>query len=256
MPVNASSSARSQALGGDRDVDERTASATVDSSASKLKAAAAGVALVQPGAVVGLGSGSTAELAVELLGQRVRQGLRVTGVASSERTALLARRAGIALVELNDVSQIDITLDGADEIELTTFNMIKGRGGALLREKLVALASVREVILVDETKVVPVLGVRAPVPVEVVRFAWRWTARALGEMGAVVTPRESAQGLMLTDGDNAILDCAFGALADAPRLAATIKGLPGVVEHGLFIGLARDVLVAGSHGVATHTRDG
>lgn len=233
-------------------MDKQTGPARVEATASKLRAAAAGVALIQPGVVVGLGSGSTAELAVELLGQRVRSGLRVTGVASSERTARLARGAGIALVELNDVSQVDITLDGADEIELATFNMIKGRGGALLREKLVALASVREVILVDETKVVTILGAGAPVPVEVVRFAWRWTARALEGLGAAVTPRADANGLFLTDGGNTILDCAFGAIADAPRLATAIKELPGVVEHGLFIGLARQVLVAGSQGVATH----
>lgn len=222
--------------------------------ARKRQAAARGVSLVKAGATVGLGSGSTAEIAVELLGERVREGLRIRGVPTSARTERFARGAGISIVTLNDVDAIDITLDGADEIDLSTFFIIKGRGGALLREKLVATASQREVILVDESKVVGALGAGAPVPVEVVLFGWRRTVAALERLGARVTPRSTGDGLLVTDGGNAILDCAFGPILDAPRLAGDIKSIPGVVEHGLFIGLAHLAIVAGPGGVVTHSR--
>lgn len=221
-----------------------------------LKVAAARVAVraVESGMLVGLGSGSTAELAVQELGKRVATGLRVTGVATSRRTERLARELAIPLVDLDAVERLDITLDGADEIELATFALIKGRGGALLREKLVASATTREIIVADASKVVPRLGTRCPVPVEVVTFGWRHTARVIERLGAVVTPREVPGDFYVTDGGNFILDCAFGPLADPAALAATLKALPGVVEHGLFIDLAHTVLIAGLDGVTRYER--
>ena len=219
--------------------------------ADALKAAAAryGAGLVESGMVVGLGSGSTAELAVRELGARLQEGLRLTGVATSRRTERLAREVGIPLVDLDAVERLDLAIDGADEVELASFALIKGRGGALLREKLVAVASARLVIIADASKVVPRLGTRYAVPVEVVTFGWRHTAHALERLGARVAPREVPGDFYVTDGGNFILDCAFGPLPDAPALAATLKALTGVVEHGLFIGLAHTIVVAGPDGV-------
>lgn len=222
--------------------------------AQKAAAARDAAGLVEQGMTVGLGSGSTAELAVDGLGARVAAGLRFTGVATSRRTEELARAADIPVVDLNEVEHIDLTIDGADEIDLRSFALIKGRGGALLREKLVALATARQVIIADASKLSPQLGMRHAVPVEVVPFGWRHTARALAGLGADPVPRVGTgpAGLYLTDGGNVILDCAFGALDDPPALAAALKALPGVVEHGLFIGLAHTIIVAGPDGVSKY----
>ncbi len=217
--------------------------------AEKAAAARHAVGLVQPGMTVGLGSGSTAEIAVGALGERVAAGLRIVGVATSRRTERLAHDLGIPLADLSVVERLDITIDGADEIDLETFALIKGRGGALLREKLVAVATAREVIIADSSKVVPRLGARYAVPVEVVPFGWRHTARALGRLGARVVPREVPGDFYVTDGGNFILDCAFDPIPDPPALAADLKALPGVVEHGLFIGLAHTLVIAGPDGV-------
>jgi ribose 5-phosphate isomerase A len=217
--------------------------------AQKGAAARHAAGLIEPGMVVGLGSGTTAELAVQEIGRRVAAGLRLTGVATSRRTERLARDLGIPLADLDAVDHLDLTIDGADEIALDTFALIKGRGGALLREKIVAVASRREVIIADASKVVPSLGTRHPVPVEVVPFGWRHTGRALERLGARVTPREVPGDFYVTDGGNFILDCAFGPLADPAALAAQLKALPGVVEHGLFIGLAHVIVVADENGV-------
>lgn len=227
---------------------------TAPQEAQKVAAARVAVREVESGMLVGLGSGSTAELAVWELGQRVAAGLRVTGVATSRRTERLARELAIPLVDLDAVERLDITIDGADEIELATLALIKGRGGALLREKLVASVTAREIIVADASKVVPRLGTRAPVPVEVVTFGWRHIARAIERLGAVVAPREVPGDFYVTDGGNFILDCAFGPLDDPAALAATLKALPGVVEHGLFIGLAHTVLIAGPDGVTSYAR--
>src|SRR5436190_3026249 len=175
-----------------------------DIDAQKLAAARHAAAFVEPGMVVGLGSGSTAEYAVRELGARVASGLRLTGVATSRRTERLARELGIPLVDLDAVEALDLTIDGADEIELASFAIVKGRGGALLREKLVATASKREVIIADASKVVPRLGTRYAVPVEVVTFGWRHTARALERLGARVAPREVPGDFYVTDGGNFI----------------------------------------------------
>lgn len=223
-----------------------------DADAQKLAAARRAVALVEDGMSVGLGSGSTAELAVRELGERVAAGLRITGVATSRRTEDLARGYGIALTDLNAVERLDLTIDGADEAVIESFALLKGRGGALLREKLVATVTARVAIIADASKVVPQLGTRYAVPVEVVPFGWRHTARAIERLGARTAPRQVAGDCYVTDGGNLILDCAFGPIPDPPALAAALKALPGVIEHGLFIGLAHTLIVAGPKGVEQH----
>lgn len=216
--------------------------------AQKEAAARAAVDLITDGMTVGLGTGSTAAYAVQALGERVATGLRVTSVATSRQTDAQARALGIALAELNDVEHIDLTIDGADEIDLASLNVIKGRGGALLREKLVACATTREIIVADGTKVSQ-SGLSQIVPVEVIPFGEQHTARALSQLGARPMLRQAGGGPFVTDSGNHIFDCDFGPLADPPALAAAIKALPGVVEHGLFIGLVHLVIIAGPDGV-------
>ena len=217
----------------------------------KRDSAEAAVALVEEGSVVGLGSGSTAYIAVGLIGERVRQGLRITAIATSEETARQARSLGIPLTTLDECGRIDLTIDGADEVERATLNLIKGRGGALLREKIVAAASRQLIIIVDERKLVERLGVRDPVPVEVVPFGWKTTAGRLRNLGAQPELRTSGGEPFLTDGGHYILDCTFGPIASPGRLAEQLDATVGVVEHGLFLGVASRVVVAGGGGVRT-----
>ena len=200
---------------------------------SKSAAAEAAASLVEDGMVVGLGSGSTASLAVAAIGRRVRAGLRITGIPTSEKTAAQARALGIPLATLEECERIHLTIDGADEVERTTLNLIKGLGGALLREKIVAGATERFVVVVDERKLVDRLGTRGPVPVEVVPFGWKCTAARLRERGAGVAPRLLEDGkLFLSDGGHYILDCTFGPIASPARLAQELDGTIGVV-HGV-----------------------
>ena len=220
----------------------------------KLVAAERAAELVQDGMVLGLGTGRTAALFVAAIGRRVQGGLRVIGVATSQATEQQARQLGIPLSTLDEQSHLDLTVDGADEIELTSFNLIKGAGGALLREKLIATASAREVIVADETKLVRRLGERSPVPVEVVPFGWRRTAARLEQFGCPVSRRELEGGPFLTDEGHYILDCRFGPIADPPALAARLKSLIGVVEHGLFIDLAQAAIVGTPQGVQVYQR--
>ena len=226
-------------------------SADSDRDALKRAAAEAAVELVQDGMVVGLGTGSTATFAVEALGRRHRQGLRFVGIPTSERTAAQAKAAGIPLSSFAEHRQIDLTIDGADEVERGTLNLVKGLGGALLREKIVASASRQLVIIVDAAKLVDRLGTHAPVPVEVVSFGMDVVRSALEVFAAEVRPRLSpAGGLFITDGGNHILDCRFaGPIADPARLEDRIRRIVGVVESGLFIGRAAPVFVADSRGV-------
>ena len=211
----------------------------------KLAVTRAAAALVEDGMVVGLGSGSTASLAVSAIGERVAQGLRIQAIATSQATAELARRAGIPLSTLDEHDRIDLTIDGADEVDRGTLDLIKGRGGALLREKIVASASQRLVIVVDETKLTDHLcSGGQPVPVEVETFGWRGTARRLSEMGAVCTLRLTAEGqAFVTDGGHFILDSRFARFDSARELARLLDGIVGVVEHGLFIGMTSEVIV-------------
>jgi ribose 5-phosphate isomerase A len=219
--------------------------------ALKRAAAEAAVELVQDDMVVGLGTGSTAAFAVEALARRHRQGLRFVGIPTSERTAAQARAAGIPLSSFAEHRQIDLTIDGADEVERGTLNLIKGLGGALLREKIVASASRQLAIIVDGAKLVDRLGTHAPVPVEVVAFGMEVVRSALEVFAAEVRPRLSSAGNpFVTDGGNHILDCRFaGPIADPARLEDRIRRVVGVVESGLFIGRADPVFVADEQGV-------
>jgi ribose 5-phosphate isomerase A len=218
--------------------------------AEKIEAAEKSLQLVKTGMVVGLGSGSTAAEMVRLLGARVRDGLQIRGVPSSEATAALAREVGVPLVGLEDVDALDVTIDGADEVD-PRLDLIKGGGGALLREKIVAVASRRNVIVVDEGKLVERLGVRFALPVEVVRFGWRGAAAFLEELGAAADLRRHRDGRpYVTDEGHHIVDCRFpGGIADAAALDRAIRSRPGVVETGLFLGLATLVIVARRTGV-------
>ncbi len=224
----------------------------------KRQAAGRAVEFVEPGMVVGLGHGSTAIWAVRRIAALLGEGrlMGVLGVPCSRQVEEEARALGIPLTTLDEHPVVDLTIDGADEVD-PQLDLIKGGGGALLREKLVAQASRRLVIVVDESKLSPRLGTRWPVPVEVVPFGWRTQAAFLESLGGRPALRRTGEGTpFVTDHGNLILDCAFGPIADPPRLAAQMKGRTGIVEHGLFLGLATDVIVAGATGVRHLERKG
>jgi ribose 5-phosphate isomerase A len=209
----------------------------------KEAAARASLRFVKDGNVVGLGTGSTAAHVVRLLGERVQAGLKIRGIPTSVHTAELATSLGIPLTTLDEFQEIDVTIDGADEVD-PQLQLIKGGGGALLREKIVASASQKFVVIADSTKQVATLG-KFPVPVEVIKFAEGLVARKIGALGAAVTVRKDASGKsFVTDEDNHILDCEFRKIADPPALASALGSIPGVVEHGLFIGMASVALIA------------
>ncbi len=216
-----------------------------DSEPAKRAAARAAADLVESGMILGLGSGTTASLVVERLGERVREeGLRVSGVATSLATAELARRCGVPMVDLDDVPALDLDIDGADEVD-PRFRMIKGRGGALLREKIVATASRRRVIVITPEKRVDPLGQRVPVPVEVSAFGWTHTERSLRDLGATTMLRRQPDGTpMTTDEGHRIIDCRFGPIDDPEALNHRLRRVPGVFETGLFLNLC-DLLVIG-----------
>jgi ribose 5-phosphate isomerase A len=218
-----------------------------------LKEQAAGQALtyLQSCMVVGLGYGSTAILAVRGLAERLARGelADIQAIPCSRATEAEARRLGIPLTTLEDHPVIDLTLDGADEVD-PTLNLIKGGGGALLREKIVAQASRREIIMVDESKLSPAVGTRWAVPVEVIPFGWRTQVAYLESLGAQVRLRRIAGDVpFTTDQDNYILDSNFGPIHDPASLAARMDARTGIVAHGLFLGLATDVIVAGASGI-------
>jgi ribose 5-phosphate isomerase A len=222
----------------------------------KQIAAERAVDLVQSGMVVGLGTGSTAIFATRRLAARLRDGtLRdVIGFPTSKTTADEARALGIPLLGDDLPRAIDLTIDGADEVD-PQLDLIKGGGGALLREKIVAEASGREVIVVDESKLSPVLGTRWALPVEVIPFGWRSQLRFLTGLGARVVVRQDASGSPFhTDQGNLTLDCSFGPIAEPQALAARLAARAGIVEHGLFLGLATDLIVAGKDGIRHITR--
>jgi ribose 5-phosphate isomerase A len=208
----------------------------------KEAAGRAAAKLVRDGDIVGLGTGSTAYFAVIALGERVKAGLKIIGIPTSVQTAELARQLGIPLTTLDEHPQIDITIDGADEVD-PKLNLIKGGGGALLREKVVAAASMKMIVVADSAKIVPVLG-KFPLPVEVISFARTVVERKIVSLGASPKLRTKPDGSpFLTDNGNQILDCSFGRIDDPPALALTLSNTPGIVEHGLFIGLASVALV-------------
>src|SRR5215469_3621301 len=220
----------------------------------KRQAAARALDEVRDGMRLGLGTGSTAKHFVELLGERIRGGLKVVGVPTSETTRADAERCGVPLTTLDDIDRLDLTIDGADEMD-GALNLIKGGGGALLREKIVASASDRMIVIADDSKWVDALG-RFPLPVEVIPFGLAATRRAVenafaqsgvsGQMGL----RKGKDGhVFVTDGGHWIIDAHLGRITDAPRLAGLLSLIPGVVEHGLFIGLASVAVLAAAGGI-------
>jgi ribose 5-phosphate isomerase A len=218
----------------------------------KMAAAESAVGLVRDGMIVGLGSGSTAAFAVNHLGERVKQGLRILGIPTSERTAAQAQALGIPLSSLAGEPRLDITIDGADEVEEGNLNLIKGLGGALLREKIVAGASKKLVIIIHGSKLVSRLGIYQPVPVEVVQFGWGVTARNLSDLGVKPILRRNPDGEPFrSDGGNYIVDCSFESSASPAELARRLDHVVGVVEHGFFIGLTSEVHVADGSGCAS-----
>jgi ribose 5-phosphate isomerase A len=223
---------------------------TIDREGLKRQAAERAVAEIEDGMVVGLGSGSTSALAVAALGERVKSGLRVVGVPTSAKTEALAHRAGVPLTTFAEHRVLDLAFDGADEVERGTLNLIKGLGGALVREKIVAAAAKRLIIMVDDSKLVDQLGMRAPVPVEVVTFGWQATEEQLRALDAAPRLRlDERERPFLTDNGNYILDCSFGPLPDPSHLTVELDLIPGVVETGLFLGMTSAVIVASETGI-------
>ncbi len=212
----------------------------------KRIASHAAVRYIENGMRVGLGTGSTVRYAIERLGEHMEQGLDIVGVATSKETEQRARQAGIPLQELDERS-IDVTIDGADQVD-PSLQLIKGGGGALLREKMVADRTQREIIVVDESKLVE--SFTFPLPIEVVRYGWKSIAARLREQGLEPEMRRDYE----TDNGNPVLDCSYDELGDLHRLAATLSGIPGVVEHGLFLDLASMVIVGTPDGAKTIRR--
>jgi ribose 5-phosphate isomerase A len=231
----------------------------VGTNTAKLKEQAAhrAVEFVQSGMIVGLGHGSTAFFAVKLIAELIRSGKLqdIRGVPCSRKVYDDARRLGIPLTTLNRHSVIDLTIDGADEVD-GHLNLIKGGGGALLREKIVAQASLREIIIVDGSKMSPMLGTQCAVPIEVAPFGWQAHIPFLEKLGSKVKVRREINGtLFKTDQGNIILDANFGPIINPAQLAADLKGRAGIVEHGLFLGIATDVIVAGEGGLRHLVRE-
>lgn len=223
----------------------------------KKRAADHAVESVKSGMIVGLGHGSTAAFAVKRIAQLLETGelCNILGIPCSIRVAEDAQRLGISLTNLEEHPIIDVTIDGADEVD-QKLDLIKGGGGALLREKIVAQASRREIIVVDESKLSPSLGTRRPVPVEVVPFGLKSHVYYLESLGARTSIRQNSHGdRFTTDHGNLIVDCEFGPLTDAAKLASRLENRAGIVEHGLFLGLATELIVAHAKGVQHLTRD-
>ena len=221
----------------------------------KEAAARASLRFVHDGDIVGLGTGSTATYAVRFLGEQVKAGLRIRGIPTSIHTQELAGSLGIPLTTLDEVQEIDVTIDGADEVD-PKLRLIKGGGGALLREKIVASATRKLVIIADSTKQVAMLG-KFPVPVEVIKFAETLVAKEIAALGAAVKVRADSSGhKFVTDEGNHILDCNFGQIPDPPALALKLGSIPGVVEHGLFIGMASVALIGkGDHVIELQSKE-
>jgi ribose 5-phosphate isomerase A len=226
-----------------------------DADLAKFNAAQSALEFIKDGMIVGLGTGSTSAHFVRLLGERVRQGLRVKGVPTSEATRNLAEQVGVPLLEISQVSSIDVDIDGADEVD-QAFRLIKGGGGALLREKIVAAASKQMIVIADETKWVETLGA-FPLPVEVSRFGFALTAQRIRDAlretecaGHEVVLRVSgkANEPVITDGGNYLIDAHTQRIPNAEALAARLQAIPGVVEHGLFLGLATTVILGKAKG--------
>lgn len=216
--------------------------------AAKKAAAEAACAYVRDDTIVGLGTGSTADWAVKHLGQRVKEGLKIRGVPTSIRTEKLAREVGIPLVDLDEVESIDVTIDGADEVD-PKLDLIKGLGGALLREKIIASLTKRQVIVVDPSKIVPKLGTRSPLPVEVLPFGAKVVERRLVKEGYHPTLRVKDGKPVITDNGNLVLDLRFAdGIGDAAAMERALNNIPGVVENGFFLGVTWKVVIGEADG--------
>ena len=227
----------------------------MDAREMKIKAAEAALAYVEDGMRLGIGTGSTAEEFVRLLAEKVAEGLRVEGVPTSERTARLCLELGVPLKSLDELPELDLTVDGADEVD-GDLSLVKGGGGALLREKIVAAASSRMIVIADETKLVDTLGA-FPLPIEInpfgqtsTRIAIEKAAAKLGLSGEL-TLRKAGEDPFTTDGGHFIFDASFGRIPDAEALSGELNSIPGVVEHGLFINMASLAIIAGPAGLRT-----
>jgi ribose 5-phosphate isomerase A len=225
----------------------------LDQDALKKRVAEAAVEYVRDGQIIGLGTGSTFRHVMATLAERVNKGLRIRGVPTSLETARLAMAAGIPLLAYDAEWVVDLALDGADQVD-PQLNLIKGGGGALLKEKIVAGAASRFVVLVDETKLVPVLGGTFPLPVEVVQFGWRVTAKQLEGFGCRVSPRMKDGAHFVTEAGHYILDLWFTKIESPGKLEIELEKVPGVVSTGLFVDRADLVLVATQQGIRTITR--
>ncbi len=222
-----------------------------DTASYKKFAANAAVEFVKPGMIVGLGHGSTVQYALNAISSKLRSGelSNITGIACSLQTEAIAKELAIPLGSINDHPEIHVTIDGADEVD-EVLNLIKGAGGALLREKIVAQASLREIIIVDEGKLSTQLGTNFPLPVEVSQFGWLGQIDYLKGLGVDPALRQKSDGEpVLTDQGNYLIDCAFKGIKNVNELASQLERRSGILEHGLFIGLATDVLVAGPEGL-------
>jgi ribose 5-phosphate isomerase A len=229
----------------------------VHSEELKLQAALYAVKFVKSGMIVGLGHGSTALKAIELIARSVEQGLLkdILCIPASDAVQKDAEKLKLPLTTLNEHPVLDITIDGADEAN-PDLNLIKGGGGALLKEKMLAQASMREVIIIDQSKLSPVLGTKWAVPVEVIPFGWRYQAAFIEQLGAVAKLRLNSGGTPYeTDQGNLILDCNFGPIEDPAELAALLNQQAGIAEHGLFIGLTDDLVIAGESGIRHLQKD-
>lgn len=214
----------------------------------KQKAGEYAARFVKDGMAVGLGTGSTVAYTIEKLGEAVKEGLRITGIPTSIETEKLARSSGIELSSLKEHPEIDLTIDGADEVN-PDLDLIKGMGGALLREKIVAKASKVEIIVVDESKLVKVLGMKTPLPVEVLPFGISAIKKEVEKFGCEATLRKRGESAFITDNGNYILDCKFESIGEPHKLEKELNNIPGVVENGLFLDIADRVIVAKQKGI-------
>jgi ribose 5-phosphate isomerase A len=226
---------------------------SVEQQEMKKQAAEKATQYIENDMIVGLGTGSTVEFAVKKIAEMVKGGLKIEGIPTSLKTKRLATELKIPLIELDDHVEIDITIDGADEVD-SNLNLIKGGGGALTREKIIAYHSKKVIIVVDETKIVKGLGCDSFLPVEVTKFGWLATKKALEGLGCTGELRKIMDEAFITDNQNYIIDCDFGKIVDAEAMEKEINNVPGVLENGLFIGLADEVIVGSKQGIMTLER--
>lgn len=216
----------------------------------KKMAAEKAVERIADGMTIGLGTGSTVKYVIKKLGEMINTGLKIEGVPTSLKTKKIAKKYGIPLVDLDEHTEIDLTIDGADEVD-SYLNLIKGGGGALTREKIIAYHSKKELIVVDETKIVKKLGVGFPLPVEVIKYGWNATKKTLEQLDCTAELRKIMDEVYITDNSNYILDCDFGKINEPEVLEKEINSIPGVIENGLFVGLVDEVIVGSKQGIIT-----